>query len=217
MNLNLLSRYWWDGLTFDQVKQTLSNSSGYICLYGCISNVALDQTNADFEILCEFTWGTIKLDLTSLAEKEALIDFLDSRKYSIWIKGKVTSFPVLTVCVKKWGFCWDNLLISKSLEYDLEVAYDNLPTAAKKWVDTLELSTNPRVKKLLDWWYWQGSGQIEGLNPSPLDTLKFWGLMTFIPIYTGIPMPQSIKKDFVLFKRALLLASMRLVESDWRI
>ena len=218
--MNLLSRYWWDGLTFQQIQQALVKSNDSICLYGRVSNVNSDQT-LDFKILCKFTWETIKLDLTSLAvssqTKKDLIDILNSGEYSIWIKGKVTSFPVLTVCVKKWGFCWGNLLISKSLEYDLEVAYDNLPTAAKKWVDTLELSTNPRVKKLLDWWYWQGSGQIEGLNPSPLDTLKFWGLMTFIPIYTGIPIPQSIKKDFVLFKRALLLASMRLVESDWRI
>ena len=181
MNLNLLSRYWWDGLSFDQVKQALGNSSDSICLYGCVSNVTFDQTNADFEILCRFTWGTIKLDLTSLAEKEALIDFLDSRKYSVWIKGKITSFPVLTVCVKKWGFCWGNLLISKSLEYDLEVAYDNLPDDARKWVNALESSTNPRVTKFLNWWYWQGSGQIEGLNPSPIDTLKFWGLTTFIP------------------------------------
>jgi hypothetical protein len=213
MNLNLLSRGWWDGLTFDQVQQMLAKSSDSICLYGCVRNVTFDQT-ADFEILCRFTWGTIKLNLTSLAEKEALIDLLDSRKYSVWIKGKVTSFPVLMVCVKKWGFDWNDLLICKSLEYDLEVTYDNLSDDARKWVDTLESSTNPRVKQLLEWWYWQGSGQIEGLNPSPIDNLKFWGLTTFIPIYTGTSIPQSIRKDFVLFKRALLLASMRLVEND---
>jgi|GEM_PF-7019887 len=217
MNLNLLSRYWWDGLSFDQVKQALGNSSDSICLYGCVSNVNSDQT-LNFKVLCKFTWETIKLDLTSLAEsnqtKKDLIDILNSGEYSIWIKGKVTSFSVLTVCVKKWGFCWGNLLISKSLEYDLEVTYENLSDDARKWVDTLESSTNLRVKKLLEWWYWQGSGQIEGLNPSPIDTLKFWGLTTFIPIYTGISIPQSIREDFVLFKRALLLASMRLVEND---
>lgn len=209
MNLNLLSRYWWDGLTFDQVQQMLAKSSDSICLYGCVSNVTFDQT-ADIGILCKFTSGTIKLDLTSLAEsnqtKKDLIDILNSGEYSIWIKGKVTSFPVLTVCVKKWGFCWGNLLISKSLEYDLEVTYENLSDDARKWVDTLVASTNPRVTKLLEWWYRQGSGQIEGL--------KFWGLKTFIPIYTGISIPQSIREDFVLFKRALLLASMRLVEND---
>ncbi|BBG57951.1 hypothetical protein MaMVDC_39 [uncultured phage] len=223
--MNLLSRGWWKELAFDQVQQTLvSESSGCICLYGLASNVSnidLDQTNADFEILCRFTRGTIKIDLTylSILEKITLIDLLKLGKRSIWIKGKVTSFPVLTVQIKKWGFDWNDLEINKSFEYDSKNTYDNLPTAARKWVDTLESesSTNPRVKKLLDWWYWQGSGQIEGLNPSPLDILKFWGLTTFIPIYTGISIPQSIKKDFVLFRRALLLASMRLVENDWRI
>ena len=220
MNLNLLSRGWWKELTFDQVQQTLAHeSSNCICLYGLasnVSNVDLDQTNADFEILCRFTSGTIKIDLTYLfiLEKIALIDLLKLGKHSIWIKGKVTSFPVLTVCVKKWDFCWGNLLISKSLEYDLEVTYENLSDDARKWVDTLESSTNLRVKKLLEWWYWQGSGQIEGLNPSHMDTLKFWGLKSLIRVYTGISIPQSIREDFVLFKRALLLASMRLVEND---
>lgn len=217
--MNLLSRGWWTELTVDQVQQMLVKSSDSICLYGQISNVNSDQT-LNFKILCKFTWETIKLDLTYLFifEKITLIDLLKPGEH-IWIKGKVTSFPVLTVQIEKWGFDWNDLEISKSFEYDSKNTYDNLPTAARKWVDTLESesSTNPRVKKLLEWWYWQGSGQIEGLNPSPLDTLKFWGLMTFIPIYTGISVPQSIKKDFVLFRRALLLASMRLVENDWRI
>lgn len=217
--MNLLSRGWWTELTVDQVQQMLVKSSDSICLYGQISNVNSDQT-LNFKILCKFTWETIKLDLTYLfiLEKITLIDLLKPGEH-IWIKGKVTSFPVLTVQIEKWGFDWNDLEISKSFEYDSKNTYDNLPTAARKWVDTLESesSTNPRVKKLLEWWYWQGSGQIEGLNPSPLDTLKFWGLMTFIPIYTGISVPQSIKKDFVLFRRALLLASMRLVENDWRI
>ena len=216
--MNLLSRGWWAELTVDQVQQMLVKSSDSICLYGQVSNVNSDQT-LNFKILCKFTWETIKLDLTYLfiLEKITLIDLLKSGEHSIWIKGKVTSFPVLTVCVQKWGFDWNDLQISKSFEYDLEVTYENLSDDARKWFDTLESSTNPRVKKLLEWWYWQGSGQIEGLDLSPLDTLKFWGLMTFIPIYTGISIPQSIKKDFVLFRRALLLASMRLVESDWRI
>ena len=219
--MNLLSRGWWTELTVDQVQQMLVKSSDSICLYGQVSNVNSDQT-LNFKILCKFTWETIKLDLTSLAAsnqtKKDLIDILNSGEYSIWIKGKVTSFPALTVQIKKWGFDWNDLEISKSFEYDSKNTYGNLSSDdARKWVDTLESSTNPRVKKLLEWWYWQGSGQIEGLNLSPLDILKFWGLTTFIPIYTGIPIPQSIKKDFVLFRRALLLASMRLVENDWRI
>ena len=217
--MNLLSRGWWDGLTFQQIQQALVKSNDSICLYGRVSNVNSDQT-LNFKILCKFTWETIKLDLTYLfiLEKITLIDLLKSGKHSIWIKGKVTSFPVLTVQIKKWGFDWNDLEISKSFEYDSKNTYGNLPSDdARKWVDTLESSTNPRVKKLLEWWYWQGSGQIEGLNLSPLDILKFWGLMTFIPIYTGISIPQSIKKDSVLFRRALLLASMRLVENDWRI
>lgn len=214
--MNLLSRGWWDGLTFQQIQQALVKSNDSICLYGQVSNVNSDQT-LDFKILRKYTWETIKLDLTYLfiLEKITLIDSLKPGKHFIWIKGKVTSFPVLTVQIEKWGFDWNDLQISKSFEYDLEITYENLSDDAKKWVDTL--ATNPRVKKLLEWWYWQGSRQIEGLNLSPLDILKFWGLMTFITIYTGIPIPQSIKKDFVLFRRALLLASMRLVESDWRI
>ena len=217
--MNLLSRGWWYELSFDQVQQMLVKSSDPICLRGRVSNVNSDRTNADFDILCRFRWGTIKLDLTSLAvsnqTKKDLIDILNSEEYSIWIKGKVTSFPVLTACVKKWGFDWNDLQISKSLEYDLEVTYENLSDDARKWVDTLVASTNPRVKQLLERWYWQGSGQIKGvISLSPINTLKFWGLTTFIPIYTGISIPQSIRKDFVLFKRALLLASMRLVEND---
>jgi hypothetical protein len=216
--MNLLSRGWWTELTADQVQQMLVKSSDPICLCGRVSNVNPDQT-LNFKILCKFTWETIKLDLTltslkSNQIKKDLIDTLNSGEYYIWIKGKVTSFSVLTVRVKEWGFCWGNLLISKSLEYDLKVSYENLSDDARKWVDTLESSTNPRVKQLLEWWYWQGSGRIKGVNPSPIDTLKFWGLTTFIPIYTGISIPQSIRKDFVLFKRALLLASMRLVEND---
>lgn len=194
MNLNLLSRYWWDGLSFNQVKQALDNSRNYICLYGCVSNVTFDQT-ADFEILCRFTWGTIKLNLTSLAEKEALIDLLDSRKYSVWIKGKVTSFPVLMVCVKKWGFDWNDLLISKSLEYDLEVTYETLSDDARKWVNTLESSTNPRVKKLLEWWYWQGS---EDTNLFLVDNLKFWGRLLFLFIRESLYHNQSGKISFFL-------------------
>lgn len=216
--MNLLSRGWWTELTVDQVQQMLVKSSDSICLYGLVSNVNSDQT-LNFKILCKFTWETIKLDLTylSILEKITLIDLLKPGKHSIWIKGKVTSFPVFTVQIKKWGFDWNDLEISKSFEYDSKNTYGNLSDDARKWVDTLESSTNPRVKKLLEWWYWQGSGQIEGFNLSPLDIFKFWGLMTFIPIYTGISIPQSIKKDFVLFRRALLLASMRLVENDWRI
>lgn len=216
--MNLLSRGWWTELTVDQVQQMLVKSSDSICLYGQVSNVNSDQT-LNFKILCKFTWETIKLDLTYLfiLEKITLIDSLKLGKHSIWIKGKVTSFPVLTVQIEKWGFDWNDLEISKSFEYDSKNTYGNLSDDARKWVDTLESSTNPRVKKLLEWWYWQGSGQIKGLDLSSLDILKFWGLMTFIPIYTGISIPQSIKKDFVVFRRALLLASMRLVESDWRI
>jgi len=216
--MNLLSRGWWTELTADQVQQALVKSNDSICLYGQVSNVNSDQT-LNFKILCKFTWETIKLDLTYLfiLEKITLIDSLKPGKHYIWIKGKVTSFPVLTVCVKKWGFDWNDLEISKSFEYDSKNTYDNLSDDAKKWVNILESSTNPRVKQLLEWWYWQGSGQIEGINLSFIDALKFWGLTTFIPIYTGISIPQSIRKDFVLFKRALLLASTRLVESDWRI
>lgn len=214
MNLNLLSRGWWNGLTFQQIQQMLVKSSDYICLYGRVSNVNSDQT-LNFKILCKFTWETIKLDLTSLAvsnqAKKDLIDTLNSGEYSVWIKGKVTSFPVLTVCVKRLSCSWDDLQISKSLAYDLEVTYDNLSDDARKWVDTLESSTNPRVTKLLKWWYWQGS---EDTNLFLVDNLKFWGLTTFVPIYTGISIPQSIREDFVLFKRALLLASTSLVEND---
>lgn len=132
--MNLLSRGWWKELAFDQVQQMLVKSSDSICLYGQVSNVNSDQT-LNFKILCKFTWETIKLDLTYLfiLEKITLIDLLKSGEHSIWIKGKVTSFPVLTVQIEKWGFDWNDLQISKSLEYDFYNTYDNLSDDARKW------------------------------------------------------------------------------------
>ena len=87
--MNLLSRNWWDKLTFQQIQQALVKSSDQwhvfktgqvltktVCLYGLIANptfsVGADQVqrlSADFEIACNCdrtgkTTGVIAVDLT---------------------------------------------------------------------------------------------------------------------------------------------------------
>jgi hypothetical protein len=85
MNLNLLSRDWWDELTFQQIQEILVESSKNqwkvlstgqvenICLHGLVANlvfsVGIDQVQqlrADFEITCDSgkTKKVIKINLT---------------------------------------------------------------------------------------------------------------------------------------------------------
>lgn len=88
--MNLLSRNWWEKLTFQQIQQTLIEKGNYweipipnqnlfelnVCLFGLVANPILSvdinqvqQLSADFEITCNSdrtgkTTGVIKIDLT---------------------------------------------------------------------------------------------------------------------------------------------------------
>lgn len=90
--MNLLTRGWWEKLTFQQIQQTLIEKGNHweisipnqniclfelnVCLFGLVANPILSvgkdqvqQLSADFEITCNSdstgkTTGVIKIDLT---------------------------------------------------------------------------------------------------------------------------------------------------------
>jgi hypothetical protein len=136
MNLNLLSRDWWDELTFQQIQEILVESSKNqwkvlstrqvesICLHGLVANlvfsVGIDQVQqlrADFEITCDSgkTKKVIKINLTFVDFNstnllfETLTSLSESNNPYIWIKGKAINFPEITILVNEWGKRYEDL------------------------------------------------------------------------------------------------------------
>ncbi|MCA2626001.1 MAG: hypothetical protein IM507_22790 [Microcystis sp. M20BS1] len=104
--------------------------------------------------------------------------------------------------------------------------YLELSLDSKNWIDgLLKVSeTNQVTNDILTWW-WKGDIQKGNINLylsddkwnlSFLDQLKFWVMTTIVmPICTGVSIPSPLKKDFDLFRKALTLASIFLVEKGW--
>jgi hypothetical protein len=139
MNLNLLSRDWWDELTSQQIQEILVESSKNqwkvlstgqvesICLHGLVANpvfsVGIDQVQqlrADFEITCDSgkTKKVIKINLTFVDFNsanllfETLTSLSESNNPYIWIKGKAINFPEITILVNEWGKRYEDLKMS---------------------------------------------------------------------------------------------------------
>jgi hypothetical protein len=138
MNLNLLSRDWWDELTSQQIQEILVEKSNQwkvlstgkienICLHGLAANpvfsVGIDQVQqlrADFEITCDSgrTKKVIKINLTFVDFSstnllfETLTSLSESNNPYIWIKGTAINFPEITILVKEWGSRYEDLKMS---------------------------------------------------------------------------------------------------------
>lgn len=94
----------------------------------------------------------------------------------------------------------------------------------KKWIDDLlkASETSQVTNEILNWWR-KGDiqqGYIYPLsddewNLSFINRFKFWVVTIIMPMCTGITIPSPLRKDFDLFRKALTLASIFLVEKSW--
>ena len=102
--------------------------------------------------------------------------------------------------------------------------YLELSLETQDWIDNLlkASETNQVTNQILIWW-WRGDiqkGNIAYLsddkwNLSSIDRFKFWVCSILMPICTGVTIPSPLRKDFDLFRKALTLASIFLVEKGW--
>ena len=102
--------------------------------------------------------------------------------------------------------------------------YLELSLESQDWIDNLlkASETSQVTNDILIWWR-KGDiqkGYIYPLsddkwNLSFLDQLKFWVITIVMPICTGVPIPSPLRKDFDLFRKALTLTSIFLVEKSW--
>jgi hypothetical protein len=102
--------------------------------------------------------------------------------------------------------------------------YLELSLEAQDWIDNLlKASETSQVTNDILFWWWKGDiqkGNITYLSDDKWNLsfrFKFWfGITTIImPICTGVPIPSPLRKDFNLFRKALTLASIFLVEKSW--
>ncbi len=103
--------------------------------------------------------------------------------------------------------------------------YIELSLESQNWIDDLlkKSQTSQVTNEILIWW-WEGDIE-EGYfysylsndkwNLSFFDRFKFWVITIIILICTGVPIPSPLRKDFDLFRKALTLASIFLVEKSW--
>lgn len=139
--MNLLTRGWWEKLTFQQIQQTLIEKGNHweisipnqniclfelnVCLFGLVANPILSvgkdqvqQLMADFEIICNSdrtgkTTGVIKIDLTFVnLNFETLVALSMSNNPYIWIRGVPINYPEITILVHEWGKKYEDLKMS---------------------------------------------------------------------------------------------------------
>ncbi len=103
--------------------------------------------------------------------------------------------------------------------------YIELSLESQNWIDDLlkKSQTSQVTNEILIWW-WEGDIE-EGYfysylsndkwNLSFFDRFKFWVITIIIPMCTGVAIPSPLRKDFNLFRKALTLASIFLVEKSW--
>ena len=103
--------------------------------------------------------------------------------------------------------------------------YLELSLESRDWIDNLlkASETSQVINEILIWW-WEGdieNGYIypylsdDKWNLSFINRFRFWVITIVMPICTGVTIPSPLKKDFNLFKKALTLASIFLVEKSW--
>ena len=103
--------------------------------------------------------------------------------------------------------------------------YLELSLDSKNWIDDLlkKSQTSQITNEILIWW-WEGDiqkGYIylylfdDKWNLSFINRFKFWVITILMPICTGVTIPSPLRKDFDLFRKALTLASIFLVEKSW--
>lgn len=102
--------------------------------------------------------------------------------------------------------------------------YLELSLESRDWINFLleKSQTSQVINEILIWW-WEGDiekGYIypylsdDKWNLSLINRLKFW-VLTISIMCAGVTIPDSLRKDFNLFKKALTLASIFLVEKSW--
>ena len=104
--------------------------------------------------------------------------------------------------------------------------YIELSLESQNWIDDLlkKSQTSQVTNEILIWW-WEGDIE-EGYfysylsndkwNLSFFDRFKFWVITNIVmPMCTGVAIPSPLRKDFDLFRKALTLASIFLVEKSW--
>jgi hypothetical protein len=103
--------------------------------------------------------------------------------------------------------------------------YIELSLESQNWIDDLlkKSQTSQVTNEILIWW-WEGDIE-EGYfysylsndkwNLSFFDRFKFWVITIIIPMCTGVAIPSPLRKDFDLFRKALTLAPIFLVEKGW--
>ncbi|BBG58044.1 hypothetical protein MaMVDC_39 [uncultured phage] len=104
--------------------------------------------------------------------------------------------------------------------------YLELSLESQNWIDNLlkASQTSQVTNEVLIWWY---KGDIQQgyiypylsddkLNLSFINRFKLWCFTTIVmPVCTGVAIPSSLKKYPHLFRKALTLASIFLVEKSW--
>ena len=103
--------------------------------------------------------------------------------------------------------------------------YIELSLESRDWIDNLlkKSQTSQVVNDVLIWWY---EGDIQKgyfypyisddkWNLSFFNRFKFWVITIIMPMCTGVAIPSPLRKDFDLFRKALTLASIFLVEKGW--
>ena len=111
------------------------------------------------------------------------------------------------------------------LKLTIRNKYIELSLESQNWIDDLlkKSQTSQVTNEILIWW-WEGDIE-EGYfysylsndkwNLSFFDRFKFWVITIIIPMCTGVAIPSPLRKDFDLFRKALTLASIFLVEKGW--
>lgn len=104
--------------------------------------------------------------------------------------------------------------------------YLELSLKSRDWIDDLlkASETSQVTNEILIWW-WKGDIQQGYIYPylsddkwnlSFINRFKLWCFTTIVmPVCTGVAIPSSLKKYPHLFRKALTLASIFLVEKSW--
>lgn len=106
----------------------------------------------------------------------------------------------------------------------IEVKYLELSRDSRDWIDDLlkKSQTSQVINKILIGWQ-EGDMQQKYIylylsddkwNLSFINRLKFW-VLTILIMCGGVTIPSPLRKDFDLFRKALTLASIFLVEKSW--
>ena len=116
-------------------------------------------------------------------------------------------------------------LKDRLFKFIIRSKYTKLSLESQNWIDDLlkKSQTSQVINKILIWWregdiekgYFYSYLSNDKYNLSFFDRFKFWVITIIIPMCTGVPIPSPLRKDFDLFRKALTLASIFLVEKGW--